>query len=86
MTKTHVLKILILGLILVTSCTPSAKSQITDVAVWKLGWRMIGNSMDKNYAMANLQFDSIINLSGNIDKKISWQRCHARGIYNDTAF
>jgi hypothetical protein len=42
---------------------------MTDVEVWKLGWRIIASSMEENYELANLQFDSLRNSTKIIDRK-----------------
>lgn len=57
--------ILIIGLSIIISC----ESQKTDERNWKLSWRMIENSMEENYKIAELQFDSLLNISDNIDKR-----------------
>ncbi len=68
--KNKVLTLLIiLGLGILTSCNQNANSQKSDVEVWKLGWRMIESSMEENYELANLQFDSLWNISKEIDRK-----------------
>lgn len=67
--KNKILTFLILSLGILTSCNPNAKSQISDEAVWRLGWRMIVNSMEENYELANLQFDSLLSISTKIDRK-----------------
>jgi len=61
--------ILIIGLIIIASCKNQAKSQKTDERIWKLGWRMIENSMDENFEIAELQFDSLLNISDRVDKR-----------------
>ena len=33
---------------------------MTDVKVWKLGWRMMASSMDENFELAELQFDTLL--------------------------
>ncbi|MCU0347116.1 MAG: hypothetical protein MUC59_09230 [Saprospiraceae bacterium] len=41
-----------------------AKSQkMTDEAIWKLGWRMWASSMDEKLELAEMQFDSLLNLT-----------------------
>jgi hypothetical protein len=64
-----VLIFLIFGLSVIISCKQKENPQICDVEVWKLGWRMIDSSMEENYELANLQFDSLWNISKEIDKK-----------------
>lgn len=54
---------------MVSSCNHSANSQMDEDEVWKLGWRMIENSMNENFEFADLQFDSLYNFSEKIDLK-----------------
>lgn len=54
---------------LVTSYSQNKSEQITDVGIWKLGWRMIASSMEENYELASLQFDSLRNSTEIIDRK-----------------
>lgn len=61
--------ILIIGLSIITSCGNQTKSQKTDEKIWKLGWRIIENSMDENFEIAELQFDSLLNISDDINKR-----------------
>jgi len=68
MTK-KILIILTIGLSAIISCKEEKKSHISDVEIWKLGWRMIASSMDENYELANQQFDSLANFSDQIDKQ-----------------
>jgi hypothetical protein len=37
--------------------------------VWKLGWRMIESSMNENFEIADVQFDSLMNSSEKMDIK-----------------
>jgi hypothetical protein len=37
--------------------------------IWKLGWRMIASSMDENYELSSIQFDSLRNSTEIIDRK-----------------
>ena len=61
--------VLILGISLIISCKQKENSQISEIETWKLGWRMIENSMEDNYEIANLQFDSLRNITNKIDRK-----------------
>lgn len=61
--------ILIIAMSIITSCKKQTNPQTTDIEIWKLGWRVIENSMDENYELANLQFDSLWNISKEIDRK-----------------
>ena len=53
----------------ITSCNQKENNQLTDEEVWKLGWRMIVSSMNENYSVANLQFDTLIRNTKTIDRK-----------------
>jgi hypothetical protein len=68
MTK-QILIFLISGLSLLNSCKESKNSSLSEVEIWKLGWRMIGNSIDEKYELASLQFDSLRNVSDEIEMK-----------------
>ena len=52
-----------------TSWSQNKSEQITDVEIWKLGWRMIASSMEENYDLSSLQFDSLRNSTEIIDRK-----------------
>jgi len=67
--RTNYWVILIIGWSIITSCENPTNSQITDDRIWKLGWRMIENSMDENFEIAELQFDSLLTISDKIDRK-----------------
>ncbi len=67
--KNRVWIFLTLGLGILSSCNQNAGSHVSDAEVWKLGWRMIANSMEENHELADLQFDSLRNISDKIDKK-----------------
>jgi hypothetical protein len=57
---------------LVISCTGpnnNEKTEISDVEKWKLGWRLINSSLDKNFVLGEQQLDSLLNRSGNMDVK-----------------
>lgn len=52
-----------------TSCSQNKSEKIADVEIWKLGWRMIASSMDENYELSSIQFDSLRNSTEIIDRK-----------------
>lgn len=54
---------------MVASCKETSYTQASDEEVWRLGWRMIASSIEENFEMADLQFDSLRNLPGKIDRK-----------------
>jgi hypothetical protein len=68
MTK-QILIFLIIVLSIVISCKESQNQPTSDVEIWKLGWRMIESTGEENYELANLQFDSLRNITNKIDKK-----------------
>lgn len=67
--KKQILIFLIIGLSVIISCKQKENQPISEVEIWKLGWRMIGSSMDENFELANQQFDSLRNVSDQIDEK-----------------
>ena len=56
-------------IIIIISCNQKDNNQLTDEEIWKLGWRMIASSMDENYSVANLQFDTLRRSTKTIDRK-----------------
>lgn len=65
----QILTLIAFGIISLTSCNKIISQKMTDVEVWKLGWRIIASSMEENYELANLQFDSLRNSTKIIDRK-----------------
>ena len=61
--------ILLFGIFIMISCKDQSKSQLTDEEIWKLGWRITINSMDDKFILAEAQFDSLLNLTEDVDKK-----------------
>lgn len=45
------------------------KLSLVEAETWRLGWRMIINSMEGDYELAELQFDSLLNLTDDISRK-----------------
>lgn len=41
------------------SCKKTGIQEMDDIEVWKISWRMIASSMEENYELASLQFDSL---------------------------
>ena len=41
----------------------------SDIEKWKLGWRLINSSLDKNYQLGEQQFDSLLKMNGLIETK-----------------
>jgi len=41
----------------------------SEIAKWKLGWRLISSSWDKNYQLGEQQFDSLLKMNGLIETK-----------------
>lgn len=65
----RILILLIVTLHLSISCKQTNGSESADIAAWKLGWRMVASSMDDNYELASLQFDSLRNSGEEMDEK-----------------
>ncbi len=59
----------ILSLGLASACKSNTSPQMNEDEVWKLGWRMIENSMDENFEIADLQFDSLLIFTEDMDFK-----------------
>jgi len=59
--KINTTRFLIIWLFISTySCKMANQSQFQEEENWKLGWRMIENSWNENYRLAELQFDSLL--------------------------
>lgn len=65
----QILILLLFGLNIIISCTQNKSPKMSDVEIWKLGWRMIASSMEENYELASLQFDTLRNVNKVIDRK-----------------
>lgn len=63
------ISLLIIGLSIIISCKQTTNQQKTEVENWKLSWRIIESSMEENYELANMQFDTLLNKTKSIDKK-----------------
>lgn len=56
----------------IVSCSWRNSSETNDsseIEKWKLGWRLIGSSWDKNYQLGEQQFDSLLRINGFIETK-----------------
>ena len=62
-------KVLIFLFVLTSSCKNNAVTNLSDKEIWNLGWKMIENSWDKKYQIAESQFDSLINSGADIEMK-----------------
>jgi hypothetical protein len=59
-------------LIIVISCNNKnafESKDLSEIQKWKLGWRLIESSWDKNYELGEQQFDSLLKLDGSIETK-----------------
>lgn len=57
---------------LIVSCNWTDTTETTDsseIEKWKLGWRLISSSWDKNYQLGEQQFDSLLKMNGFIETK-----------------
>jgi hypothetical protein len=57
---------------LIVSCSTNSAiegSDTSDIEKWKLGWRLVSSSWDKNYKLAEHQFDSLLKTDGPIEAK-----------------
>jgi hypothetical protein len=58
--------------IILISCSSNSAidaSNTSDMEKWKLGWRLVSSSWDKNYQLAEQQFDSLLRTGGTIETK-----------------
>lgn len=68
--KMKITKLLILIVVIIVSCSEAQeKTSLSDTEQWKLGWRMIANSWNKDHQLAEKQFDSLLVLSDSIEYK-----------------
>lgn len=75
MNQTHqlakVVLFFIIGLLFFAqSCKTQNQSRTLDEETWKLSWRMIENSWDENYHLADLQFDSLLAITHALDERV----------------
>lgn len=54
---------------LLFSCSKPGDAQLSEEQSWKLGWRMIYNSMNDQTELAEAQFDSILNMTDVLEDK-----------------
>src|SRR5690242_2114106 len=50
-----------------TSSTETKESP--EIEKWKLGWRLVNSSWEKNYRLGEQQFDSLLKMNGFIETK-----------------
>ncbi|WP_020571430.1 DUF6624 domain-containing protein [Neolewinella persica] len=67
--KRQILILIAIVIFVITSCNQKENKHLTDEEIWKLGWRMFASSMDENYSLASLQFDTLRRSSKAIDRK-----------------
>lgn len=69
------LRLLFISIVISTSivsCSWTNSTETTDsseIEKWKLGWRLISSSWDKNYQLGEQQFDSLLKMNGFIETK-----------------
>lgn len=59
-------------LILTFSCNSTNRIQTKgsyDIEKWKLGWRLINSSWDRNFQLGERQFDSLMRMNGPVEPK-----------------
>lgn len=62
--------LLVLTALTTFSCSKSEKNtNLSETDQWKLGWRMILNSQNKDHQLAEAQFDSLLAVNSNIEYK-----------------
>lgn len=67
--KNHLIVLLIAGASVMGYAQSKPNPSLVEAATWRLGWRMIMNSTEENYELAELQFDSLLNLADDIDRR-----------------
>lgn len=67
--KVHLVVLALFGSSVMAFCQNAADPQLSDTEAWKLGWRMVESSVEENFKLAELQFDSLLNLAGGIENK-----------------
>lgn len=55
-------------MMMISSCKQNKETNISEVEIWKLGWRMIESSMDDNLKQAEIQFDSLLSHTNKLDR------------------
>ena len=68
----YIVTCLILAAIILTACAVYNSPDTPDASKmekWKLGWRVIGSSWDKNHQLGEQQFDSLLAMNGSIETK-----------------
>ncbi len=63
------IQLLLLVISLIISCKSIPNTKVTEDEVWRLGWRMIENSWDEKNEIAELQFDSLLTINKEMDRK-----------------
>lgn len=53
----------------ISGCAQKAQEPVSEIEIWKFGWKMINNSMNENDQVANLQFDSLRQMSKTLGYK-----------------
>ena len=71
--KQSLLFIPLVLIIIIISCNGTTNrietKDSTEIKKWKLGWRLINSSLDKNYRLGEQQFDSLLKMNGRFETK-----------------
>jgi len=71
--KQSLLFIPLVLIIIIISCNGTTNrietKDSTEIKKWKLGWRLINSSLDKNYRLGEQQFDSLLQMNGRFETK-----------------
>ena len=59
----------ILFLISCSGTSINTKSNLTEIEIWKLSWRLVSSSWDKNYQLGEQQFDSLLSIDPTVEAK-----------------
>ena len=62
--------LLFTGLLISCSGTGlNTKSNLSEIEIWKLSWRLVSSSLDKNYQLGEAQLDSLLNIDQAVEAK-----------------
>lgn len=66
--KIKTINLLVL-LLFIQSCKMPPDAEPMDETTWQLGWRMIENSWEEEYPLADLQFDSLLTINKTVEER-----------------
>ncbi len=69
--KINLAALYLILILILAACVNSEQEKLSDDGVWRLGWRMIESAKADNYALAEMQLDSLLNTSKQLDYKFA---------------